>query len=224
MTVIPFDTSAQPVVIAETKPERVVVPVPAADAPAIVRSLADFEIAGDYAAALKATLRDVADLSESDREKLVAWLEARKDSTAFPTLFMLARTHQDAGRGEDAAKWYMAGSLMGLIDAARFGDGSASNAVREVEAQFSDIRQRLRQDSTPRLQAATFSLEIEEQLASRQAPLWIAARVQSAVAGDPTPLLAPADWEAKGKNYHDMFRGFVERAGKMSVVELVWDF
>lgn len=197
---------------------------PSPDAPAIVRELASLEQAGDYAAALQATLHDSASLSDAEREQLIAWLTTRKDSAAFPTLFMLARTHQDAGRSEDAAKWYMAGSLMGLIDAARFEDASAGDAVREIEAHFSDIRQRLRQDSALRVQAVTFALDIESQLAQRQAPVWIAARAQSAVAGEPAKLLSTEDWDAKRKSYRDLFAGFVERSGKMSVIELGWAF
>jgi hypothetical protein len=199
-------------------------PAPSIDAPVIVRQLANFEEAGDYASALQATLRDSASLSAAEREQLIAWLNSRQDSAAFPTLFMLARTHQDAGRTDDAAKWYMAGSLVGLIDAARFDDGSAGDAVREIEAQFTDIRQRLRQDPSLRVLAVQFALDIEEKLATRQAPLWIAARAQSAVAGEPAQMVPNEQWEAKRQGYRTMFGGFVERAGKMSVVELDWDF
>ncbi|HLP84577.1 MAG TPA: hypothetical protein VK157_09530 [Phycisphaerales bacterium] len=228
ITVIPFDMGSgdgtQPPLPLGQPPKIDLTPEPSPDAPAIVRELASFEQAGDYAAALQATLRDSASLNDAEREQLIAWLTTRKDSAAFPTLFMLARTHQDAGRSDDAAKWYMAGSLMGLIDAARFEDASAGDAVREIEAQFSDIRQRLRQDSALRVQAVTFALDIESQLAQRQAPVWIAARAQSAVAGEPAKLLSTEDWDAKRKAYRDLFAGFVERSGKMSVVELGWAF
>jgi hypothetical protein len=137
---------------------------------------------------------------------------------------MLARTHQDAGRTDEAAKWYMAGSLTGLIDAARFADASAGEAVRDIESQFTDIRTRLRQDPALRVEAVQFALEAEERLIARQAPLWIAAQAQTAVAGEPAPLLPANEWEAKRKGYRDMFRGFLDRAGRMSVVELDWNF
>lgn len=221
--VIPFETAPQPTP-ARVTPQPPALAEPAADAPIIVRQLADFERAGDYAAALQATLRDAASLSASERDQLISWLASRQDSAAFPTLFMLARTHQDAGHTDEAAKWYMAGSLTGLIDAARFADSSAGEAVRDIEAQFTDIRTRLRQDPALRVEAVQFALEAEERLIARQAPLWIAARAQTAVAGEPAQLLPADEWEAKRKGYRDMFRGFLDRAGRMSVVELDWDF
>ena len=221
--VIPFEAHPQATPLGVTAPTASL-PEPAADAPIIVRQLADFERAGDYAAALQATLRESASLSASERDQLIAWLAGRQDSAAFPTLFMLARTHQDAGRTDEAAKWYMAGSLTGLIDAARFADASAGEAVRDIESQFTDIRTRLRQDPALRVEAVQFALDAEERLSARQAPLWIAAQAQTAVAGEPAPLLPANEWEAKRKGYRDLFRGFLDRAGRMSVVELDWNF
>lgn len=221
--VIPFETGTQvsaPTTIVPSPAVR----EPSPDAPAIVRALADFERAGDYAAELQATLQESASLSTLERDQLILWLEDRQDSAAFPTLFMLARTHQDAGRTDEAAKWYMAGSLTGLIDAARFADVTAGEAVRDIESQFTDIRIRLRQDTALRVESVQFALDAEERLLARQAPLWIAARAQSAVAGEPAQMLPTSEWEDKRKNYRDMFRGFLDRAGRMSVVELDWDF
>jgi hypothetical protein len=225
--VIPFEThDPKPQV-----PPRVAVSVPKPDPEppkpneaAIVSKLREFEQAGDYAAALRATLRESASLSERERDELLMWLSERQASTAFPTLFMISRTHQDAGRTEDAAKWYMAASLCGLIDASRFADPTANDAVKELERQFGDIRQRLRQDGGLRVEAVRFALELEESISDRQPAMWIAAHAKETVAGESAAVLDDAAWQAKRIEYRTMFTNFLDRAAKLSVVELDWDF
>lgn len=186
--------------------------VPALPVPQTVRQRLDSMIAmGRYDDAIVFAYGEAPKLvgreNEMRRGELLTWLHANESSGKMPVLFTIARVHSSGENIESAAKWYMAASITGLIDASRCQDPAAAKAVSQLEEQFQDVRSYLRADAALRRNAVKFALEVEERLKDREPATWIAAHTTSSTGN---VFVSDEEWAARRERYRKSLQGYLE--------------
>lgn len=141
------------------------------------------------------------------RGELLTWLHAHENSGKMPVLFTIAKLHASGENIESAAKWYMAASITGLLDASRCQDPEAAKAVRQLEEQFQDVRGYLKADGALRRSAVKFALDVEERLKNREPATWIASHTTSSTG---SAFVNDVEWQAKREQYRKALQGYVD--------------
>lgn len=145
-----------------------------ADPAAVKVNLDAMEQAGEFPGLTELLLRGSRGMSEGERAAALEWLEGRQNNGRMPVLFLMARLHQRAGNKDEAAKWFMAASVVGRIDAGGCEDKTAMQHVAAMESHFPDVRILLKEDAAKAKRLAREALELEEKLKGREKPEWMA--------------------------------------------------
>ncbi len=208
----PAIAPSTPIEISPTHLASAITTAPAPSVPQTLRQRLDALITQDkyddavvlaYSEAPKLVGRD----NEMRRGELLTWLHAHETSGKMPILFTIARIHAASDNIESAAKWYMAASITGLLDASRCQDPQAAKAVRQLEEQFPDVRSYLKADAALRRNAVKFALEVEERLKNREPATWIAAHTTSSTG---SAFVTDPEWQTRREQYRKALQGYLE--------------